>query len=674
MTPTLTTRRIVALIFIAVTIAGLAVAQPGRAPDPVSVPPGAHAGQLDLHSCTYEAEHATLPADCGTLVVPENRHDANSRLIAVPVTRIKASTDNPAEPVFRLKGGPGLSNMEFPEAGRFVADRDVVLVGYRGVDGSSRLDCPEISSVLKTTDILSADMKGAIRACSERLQDDGVDLAGYTIPQRIEDFEAARRALGYDKIDLVSESFGTRVALDYSLRHPSSIHRSVMTGVNPPGHFVYDAAVTDAQMDKYAELCDADEDCRSRTGDLSASMRRVFEDMPDHWGPFPIRKGNVRAGTFFGMANATDATAPLTAPMMIDSWLSAQDGDASGLWLTSALANLVFPDTQVWGDVAAMGRADAHAVKAYFAAGHDKDPNVASAATSFLFSDGDIIDAWPSNADDDAYSRFGRSDTETLMIAGDLDFATPPQSMRELMPKLRNGHMVQLEGLGHSEDVWSEQVPASTRLITAFLDSGRVDTSLYRPGKVDLDPSSTHGSLAFKLVGTMIVVPVLLALVLAGVIRRGRRRGSMRPWSSVIVRSVFAAIFGLAGWMFAVLVVLVTSARIAMDDQSLVMVAMAIPVAAATYYGWLDRSRPSRTRRIGLAAAVTGAVLGAWLGYAAGADLAALLTASVGAVAGSNLALVARDVWAGDEVPPRSLSPDHGALHDVRPARQKVVA
>ena len=34
--------------------------------------------------------------------------------------------------------------MVFPEGSRFAGDRDVVLVGYHGVDGSVRLACPEV--------------------------------------------------------------------------------------------------------------------------------------------------------------------------------------------------------------------------------------------------------------------------------------------------------------------------------------------------------------------------------------------------------------------------------------------------------------------------------------------------------------------------------------------------
>jgi hypothetical protein len=47
--------------------------------------------------------------------------------------------------------------MGFPAASRFADTHDVVLVGYRGVDGSSRLDCPEVVSVLKHSDDMLSD-------------------------------------------------------------------------------------------------------------------------------------------------------------------------------------------------------------------------------------------------------------------------------------------------------------------------------------------------------------------------------------------------------------------------------------------------------------------------------------------------------------------------------------
>src|SRR5438270_13711701 len=80
--------RIVAVALVALTALGLAYLHFSTGTDAVSVPSGAHAGQLKLHRCHYATEQGSYGADCGTLVVRENRRKASSRLIALPVTRI----------------------------------------------------------------------------------------------------------------------------------------------------------------------------------------------------------------------------------------------------------------------------------------------------------------------------------------------------------------------------------------------------------------------------------------------------------------------------------------------------------------------------------------------------------------------------------------------------------
>src|ERR687888_1233544 len=277
--------RIVALALLSLIALGLVYLHFSLRSDSVSVPSGAQAGQLKLHPCHYATENGSYRADCGTLVVRENRHDAHSRLIALPVKRIRARFANPRSPIFRLQGGPGVSNMTFPDASRFADKHDVVLVGYRGVDGSSRLDCPEVTSAREQArDLLSAASyradAAAFRACARRLQDDGVDLAGYSLPERVDDLDAARRALGYERIDLLSESAGTRTALIYAWRYPTRIHRSVMIGINPPGHYLWDAQTTDEQVRTYSALCAKDDSRSKRTDDLAALLGRRTKGFP----------------------------------------------------------------------------------------------------------------------------------------------------------------------------------------------------------------------------------------------------------------------------------------------------------------------------------------------------------------------------------------------------------
>src|SRR6266536_26109 len=334
---------------LALAVLGLAFLRFHDGAGPVSVPKGAHAGQLKLYSCHYGTEDGSYVADCGTLVVQENRHDSQSRLIALPVKRIRARSAHPGAPVFRLQGGPGISNMPFPDASRFAGRHDVVLVGFRGVDGSSKLDCREVVSAREhARDLLSEKSYSAVaagfKACAHRLQSAGVDLAGYTLPERIDDLDAARSALGYRQIDLLSESAGTRTAMVYAWRYPQRIHRSVMIGVNPPGNYLWDAKTTGEQIRRYAALCANDRSCRSRTPDLAAPLHSAYEHIPGHWWFLPIKKGNVQASAFFGLINATtDGAGPLAGPMTLDTLLAADRGDGSGAWLLSLMGQLLFP-------------------------------------------------------------------------------------------------------------------------------------------------------------------------------------------------------------------------------------------------------------------------------------------------------------------------------------------
>ena len=554
-----TPARVIALALIAALVCGLTYVWASSGPDRLSVPAHAKAGDLALHACQYDTEDGSAAADCGTLVVPENRNDPHSRLIAVPVTRIRARSPSPGEPIFRLQGGPGLTNMTFAEASRYDDHHDVVLVGYRGVDGSSVLDCPEVTSALKhSTDFLATSSQqayaDAFRACSNRLQRGGVDLAGYSVPERVDDLEAARVALGYGRIDLLSESAGTRTAMVYSWRHPDSINRSVMVGANPPGNFLWNPSATDEQLARYADVCAKDTSCRNRTSDLTASAQQAMSSIPDRWGVFPIKRGNVQIASFYGLFDASSNASPIAAPMTIDSWLSALKGDPSGYWMSSLAADVTFPNAFVWGDLAAISRADASAAAERFST-HQDAGVLGDPGTRFIWAGGRLVDAWPAGPDDNAYSHVTTSSTETLVIGGELDATTPPQiATRELMPHLPNGHQVVLKGFGHTTDFWTQQTAAGSRLVNTFFDTGRVDDSLYQPGIVDFRPGMTQSAIAKIVAGSLAAMAAFTLLSLAVMAWRVHRKGRFGRKAGAVVRSVWAAALGLGGWVIGVLV------------------------------------------------------------------------------------------------------------------------
>jgi pimeloyl-ACP methyl ester carboxylesterase len=646
-----TSGRIVALALIGLVVLGLGYLRFAPDAGSVSVPKGAHAGQLTLHACKYGTDKGSYAADCGTLVVPENRADPKSRLIALPVTRIRARSQRPGVPIFRLEGGPGLTNMKFSKASRFAANHDVILVGYRGIDGSVRLDCPEVESSLKhSTDFLGEksfrSYGDALRSCAHRLTAHGVDLAAYGLTQQVEDLEAARIALGYKHIDLLSESAGTRTAMIYAWRHPSSIHRSVMIGVNPPGNFLWNAKATDEQIRKYSAHCALDDACRRRTDNLAASIRRATTDIPDHWFFLPIKQGNARIASFYGLMESTSEAAPLSAPMVLNTLLSADDGDASGLWFQSLLADFALPTSFVWGQMAAAARADADTAERYFASGdHRAESILGNPGARFIWGDGELAKAWPASADENEYDKVRTSRVSTLLIGGALDGATPPQiATRELLPYLPNGHQVVLPGVGHTTSFWTEQPEASSHLINTFLDSGRVDESFYKPTSVDFTPEVTQTALAKGIAGGMVGFALVAVLSLLWMARRLHTRGHFGRKAGATLRSFYPIVLGLGGWFLGVLIVVTTLPGTPLDNELLATLSVGVPIGLGVCFGWANRDWSVKIKTTGFAMAGTGALLGAWLGFSATTGLLALITAILGATAGANLALLALDI------------------------------
>src|SRR4051812_957896 len=656
--------RITGLVLIALVAVGLAYLKFAPSGGAVSVPAGAKAGQLILHPCHYATEKGSYAADCGTLIVPENRAKRGSRLIALPVVRIHAHSAHPGAPVFRLEGGPGLSNMHFKKASRFAGNRDVVLVGYRGVDGSVRLDCPEVESALKrSVDFLGQKSYRAyadgLRSCAARLGADGVDLAGYGMPQQVDDLEAARKALGYRKTALASEGAAPPLALISAGLSPNSTPRSVMIGATPPGLFVGAPKVTDEQTPRSARLCAQDASCSERTDDLAATLKRTEADVPGSFWGLPIRKSSARIASFYGLMESSPEAAPLSGPMTIDAWLSAANGDASGLWFEAFLARFALPESFVWGELAAVARADAGVTERYYSSRADGGPSIlGNPGADFIMGRGGLMRGWPANPTEDQYDHVRTSRVETLLVGGALDLTTPPQiARRELLPHLPNGHQVVLPGLGHTTSFWAYEPEASGRLVNAFLDSGKVDMSLYTPAKVDFTPEVTQTALGKGFVGAMLALPAVVVLSLLLMWRRTRKRGRFGRKASILLRSLYTLVLGLGGWFAGLVLAQFAFPALPLDSPLLAVVSIGLPTGLGIYLAWVNRTRPARARRGGLSGALTGALLGAFLGFHAAAGLLAVVSTIVGAAVGANLVLLVLDISSDRQVRDPSVEP-----------------
>ena len=186
--------------------------------------------------------------------------------------------------------------------------------------------------------------------------------------------------------------------------------------------------------------------------------------MPDRWWFLPIKEGNVRVASFYGLSSRPRRQRRSPAPKTLDSWLSAAEGDASGFWFLSLLADLTFPAAFVWGEYAAVVRPDAQAASDYFSAdGQERDSILDDAGTAFNWG-------WrPAGRCLAGRARRGRIQPCADVDGGDaphwrdarrLDAAAV--ATRRAAPVLPNGQQVVLAELGHTDDFWTYQPEAST--------------------------------------------------------------------------------------------------------------------------------------------------------------------------------------------------------------------
>jgi hypothetical protein len=308
-----------------------------------------------------------------------------------------------------------------------------------------------------------------------------------------------------------------------------------MTGVNPPGSFIWEADVIDAQIGDYARLCAQDAGCRARTGDLAATMAHVSRDMPSRWLFVPIDEDKVKLITFIMF---TESIRPpgdpigVYGPAAVDLWLAAAGGDASGMALASMSSNLFLPDFYTWGHTLAMGGGTGEYADSTRDYRTDLNPPDSILGAPFSLLMWGMGSGWPANPIPEAYHQVQSSDVETLLEGGSVDLMNPPQAAtEELLPYLSNGEQVILKEFGHGNTFWNSQPEARLHLLTTFYDTGDVDASLYTYQPLDFEVGGGWPGLAKRLLAILLVAIAMLAALVTLLVwfvaqRRGRRRGT----------------------------------------------------------------------------------------------------------------------------------------------------
>lgn len=224
-------------------------------------------------------------AKCGLIRVPENPEASDGRTIELAVVVVPASGDDPQpSPVFVLAGGPGqgaasLAQYVAPRLALVGRSHDLVFVDLRGTGASSPLEC-EFEDYESLGDLLAAKVHPErVAGCLTSYAD--ADLRRYSTEQQMADLEQVRAELGYEQINLLAISYGTRAALTYVKRHPERVRSMVLDGVVPLDVDVYKQipASSEQALARVLADCRDDVECSAVYPGLERELEQVLTEL-----------------------------------------------------------------------------------------------------------------------------------------------------------------------------------------------------------------------------------------------------------------------------------------------------------------------------------------------------------------------------------------------------------
>lgn len=181
---------------------------------------------------------------CGLIAVPENREDANSRMIRLHYVKIAATGEDEEyrkDPVIYLTGGPGVGVDLYVDRLRehsLVKQRDLYILEQRGIGASANF-CPyfglEERALVHSDDLEEAQRNAAevARNCFDAAREAGVDLSGYNTVENARDVKALRQALGFEQWNVWGISYGSHLGQMLALQDPEGIRALVIDAIVP---------------------------------------------------------------------------------------------------------------------------------------------------------------------------------------------------------------------------------------------------------------------------------------------------------------------------------------------------------------------------------------------------------------------------------------------------------
>lgn len=420
---------------------------------------------------------------CGVVNVPQDRSKSLTELIELPVVVYRSSKPD-AGVLMYLQGGPGVESINW-SLGWFedfvtplLEEYDMVFFDPRGTGRSEpRLDCPELNDIYiemvfqaRSEEESFQMFTDAWAKCNQRYQKDGVNPAAFNTTESAADVRDIVTALGYDQVNLIGISYGTRLALTIMRDHPEIVRSVVIDSVVPMQQSMFNSRSDDVQyaLDKMFADCASSPACSSAYPDLQNKFNALIERFDQQ--PARVKIIDPRVGFVFNIpVNGVDMVGAVVAgmhdstllPVIPKAIYDIEKGDYT--FLSYALGS-----SGGSYDALSMGTYFATACheQVYFTTPEEMDaalsapPVIRKFALAAMFGDTrrifQLCDSWGALP----YNSLNRqpvvSDIPTLVLAGQYDPTTPATAAELVSKDLTNDFFYIIPGMGHGATVGNE--------------------------------------------------------------------------------------------------------------------------------------------------------------------------------------------------------------------------
>ncbi len=443
------------------------------------------ATDLEIEKCvlSMSGSTATAEAECGWLTVPENPANPDGKTIRLRFALARALKPEPdSTPIFFFAGGPGQAaselwvQLEGPFK-KLQKNHDIVLMDQRGTGSASTLKCELDDQSIE----LRMDYGKATEQALECLSKVEGDPRFYTTTIAMADYEQLRQALGYEKINLMGVSYGTRAVLEYLRRYPDQVRSIVLDSLVPPELLLGSehSLNLDQTMDSILTDCLNDASCAEYFPKVKAQLQQLITktraapkmlvvDDPLTGDPIELEANIEVLALALRMLSYSSQTQAML-PFLISD---AVNTDNPERLVTQALMVISGMEDTInhWMELAVICSEDYPLMQAR---PQDATTILGEMLHKLLIAQCEV---WPRGVVPDDFHKPFKSDVPTLLLSGEFDPVTPPRYADQVAKHLSQHSNLVVKGQGHSVSFSKCTSGIVTEFITK-VDPGDLDIS-----------------------------------------------------------------------------------------------------------------------------------------------------------------------------------------------------